>query len=308
MPASTLCTIAWHATRAGAVGVADLGVDPKLTKQAEFLRVALQVRCAETFFVARVPLWDHTKEERCVVDFPMSLPHEDFSSCFKASPESFRTDLASDLVLPRTYFEHVVYKEIGWKAVPIGYFSDGVPHTKKDGFIAFYWNSLISQERRLICSLRKSDMCQCGCRGFCSLGTVLNVISWSFNAMANGVFPSLDYEQKEFTDESRKEQGGKPLADGHAGALVEFRADLLEFVTACGFKRWSSNDHPCFLCHCNKENLFRFPASISASSWEDRDVASYHQHVERALMRRRIHTPEVLAELNRPLACTRLSQ
>ena len=126
--------------------------------------------------------------------------------------------------------------------------------------------------------------------------------------MANGVFPSLDYEQKELTDESRKEQGGKPLADGHAGALVEFRADLLEFVTACGFKRWSSNDHPCFLCHCNKENLFRFPASISASSWEDRDVASYHQHVERALMRRRIHTPEVLAELNRPLACTRLSQ
>eukprot|EP00969_Alexandrium_andersonii_P161011 7115508-Alexandrium_andersonii.AAC.1 len=62
-------------------------------------------------------------------------------------------------------------------AVPVGYFSDGAPHTKKDSFMAFYWSNVLTQKRHLITVLRKSDLCKCGCKGFCTTGGLLKAIA-----------------------------------------------------------------------------------------------------------------------------------
>jgi len=179
-----------------------------------------------------------------------------------------------------------------------GTFSDAVPHTKRDSFFAFYWSNILDGERILICALRKKDLCRCGCRGFCTLGQVMRVISWSFNCLATGKFPGQRHDQTPFEHGSaRQELAGKSLAGGLVGALVEMRADLLEIVGACGFKQWSNVDHPCFLCESSRAQLYEFPINMRAHQWVLRDASSYNHSVQQALMKREITTPAMLRTL-----------
>ena len=154
MTAASLCTIAWHATRAGAKGVDDLASPPDSTNHAEFLRSAINARQAKTFYFAKVPLWDQEKEERCLFPFPMALPHEEFARLYPSSPGDYDVMAVEQWDLPLTYMEHQVYMDKGSLAVPLGYFSDAVPHTNRDSFIAYYWSNTLTGERHLICSLR----------------------------------------------------------------------------------------------------------------------------------------------------------
>ena len=41
--------------------------------------------------------------------------------------------------------------------------------TKRDGVVGFFIYSLVTQRRHLRVAVRKSDLCRCGCRGWCSL-------------------------------------------------------------------------------------------------------------------------------------------
>ena len=122
LPAEDVCTMAWHATRAGGSGVADLAVDPKYRHQAEHLVKALQVRTPDCFYMVDLPLWDHEEEVRKVWPFPMSLPHEEFARGYAACPGDFDVEGADDLQLPPSYFDHPCYRDHGAAAVPIGYF------------------------------------------------------------------------------------------------------------------------------------------------------------------------------------------
>ena len=171
MTSEQVCTLGWHCTAAGAQGVADLALNPKYQRQAEHLRRAMDVRARETFYVARIPMWDHTEERRTFIEFPLDLPHEAFSRLHAQDPERFVLQPRHRPDLPPSFFAHDVYIANGDKTCPIGYFSDAVPHTKRDSFFAFYWNNMLEgvSKRHLICALRKADLCQCGCNGFCTI-------------------------------------------------------------------------------------------------------------------------------------------
>ena len=127
MTSEAVCTLSWHISRAGGSGVADLALNPKLTKQAEHLRKALEVKSKDSFYLARIPLWDKADEDRKYFDFPMYLPHEAFGKNFNRSPESFDPALNDESFLPRSYFTHELYLSKKGKACPIGYFSDAAP-------------------------------------------------------------------------------------------------------------------------------------------------------------------------------------
>lgn len=52
MPATGVAQLAWHATRAGATGVADIAFDPRIAHQhAELLARAINTRAAGTFLI-----------------------------------------------------------------------------------------------------------------------------------------------------------------------------------------------------------------------------------------------------------------
>ena len=300
MTSEAVCTLSWHISRAGGSGVADLALNPKLTKQAEHLRKALEVKSKDSFYLARIPLWDKADEDRKYFDFPMYLPHDAFGKNFNRSPESFDPALNDESFLPRSYFTHELYLSKKGKACPIGYFSDAVPHTNRDSFFSFYWSSIFSGERFLICSLRKQDLCQCGCRGFCTLSAVMRTIAWSFNQLAAGTYPEIRDDGLPFAAGSMGEWlAGSLIADGKCGALVELRADLLEIIGALGFAQsWSVKTSPCFLCEVAYEDLYDFPANMQHHDWPLRDAEVYDRKAKAAVIEVEVPSDDLLKKLD----------
>ena len=298
--AEAVCSEAWDSKIAGAVGVEDLALDPKSHHQADHLRNAIGARAASSFYRGKVPVWDHSTEERVVVDFPVNLAHEQFAHSYLLDPSSFDITTMPEAERPPTYMRHDVRKKNGDKAWPMGYFSDYVPHTKRDSFLVFYFSNLITGIRYLMCVLRKSDLCRCGCKGFCTLGAVLRIVAWSLNQVALGLHPSYNH-LNEPLDPDRFDLRGFELAEGHCGALCEARMDLEECCNAMGFQRWSTLERPCFCCDCTQEDLHNYPERVEASRWHRRDAITYNQDCRRAIMVRIVSTVETLRSLIREL-------
>ena len=307
LTARSLCTIAWHATRAGAKGIEDLALDPSSSNAAAHVRRAVGARAKSTFYWFDLPLWDHKEEERLLFSFPICLPHEEFASLYKLSPSDFHVEECEDVFdLPPQYYTHEVYQEHQHMACPIGYFSDAVPHTNRDSFFAYYWSNSLTGKRHLICSVRKKDVCQCGCKGHCTMGGLLRVIAWSFAVLARGEHPEVRHDGTPFAeDDHRLLLRGTPLAQGRVGALVEMRADLLEIVQACGFKTWQNIDSPCFACMTNRDALFSFPASMDSAddSWQDRTAASHQAAIMASIRKRMVNTEEEMVQLREAMSC-----
>eukprot|EP00969_Alexandrium_andersonii_P341444 15093046-Alexandrium_andersonii.AAC.1 len=82
MSAHTLCTIAYHSTRAGATNMEDLAIHPASTHQAERVRAVTGTVAKEALYTIKLPMWDHTQEKRYFSDFPVNLPHEQFARAY----------------------------------------------------------------------------------------------------------------------------------------------------------------------------------------------------------------------------------
>ncbi|CAK0831430.1 unnamed protein product [Prorocentrum cordatum] len=159
--------------------------------------------------------------------------------------------------------------------------------------------------RYLICVIRKSDLCRCGCRGFCTLGTILRVIAWAFNVLAVGLYLLLDHEGKPFEDLVRANKHRFTIAEGWVGALTELRADLLEIFERIGVTRFSNVLNPCFQCSVHKSKLFDFPVSMEACQWVPRDETVYNLMMHRALVKRTVVNR---AQLRRLMTCMHLDE
>eukprot|EP00959_Pyramimonas_sp_CCMP1952_P119072 2489678-Pyramimonas_sp.AAC.1 len=117
-----------------------------------------------------LPVWDSASQMRTSIKFPMFLPRESSYWSYKAHPEEFDMSGTVSTGLPAHCIDREVTRRIGNKSFPISYCSDGVPHAKKDSFLIFSWANMISGTRHVVANARKSDCCQCGCRGMCTIG------------------------------------------------------------------------------------------------------------------------------------------
>jgi hypothetical protein len=86
-----------------------------------------------------------------------------------------------------------------------------------------------------------------------TLKTLLEVLTWSINALASGLHPKADHTGKEFTKDYHKQRwlkAGKPLAGNKVGAWSEQRGDWSYLRLAYGFKRWwrTTGTGICHLC------------------------------------------------------------
>lgn len=251
--------------------------------------------------MAPVPMWDHDTQSRYLCSFPLYLPHEVFADEYVRDPSSFDFANFNMDKLPPNFFNHKVMVDHAPYVTPLGYYSDGVPFTRSDSFISYYMSNVLTGQRFMLCSLRKSDVCKCSCNGNCTYGTILRILAWSFNQIAEGVFPACDHLQRPFANERRAAKRGLPLAGQFRGALVEFRADLLEFVGAAGFKQWSNNTNPCWCCGSPKSHLYKFPTSMANCIWAPRDSAAYDCMVRNSTKRVHITDKRVLKLLLRQL-------
>ena len=138
-------------------------------------------------------LQDTTSSTCCSVhDIPVALPHEALHDELTGTPQVLE-DLQSlvDRDAMRQHTLHILWSAAhGAAVVPLAFYCDGAPFAKRDGFLAFWIQNLISGNRTLACVLRKSSLCQCGCRGYCTLFPLLEVLRWSIGVMGTGYFPT----------------------------------------------------------------------------------------------------------------------
>ena len=104
--------------------------------------------------------------------------------------------------LPPVYWEHPVVQEHGAEAVyPLAVYLDGIPFRKKNSVLAFVIINLITGTRFLAAVLRKSELCRCGCKGWCTLFTVWSYVRWNLEVLASKVFPTEPHAGLEWPEE-----------------------------------------------------------------------------------------------------------
>eukprot|EP00969_Alexandrium_andersonii_P167310 7396061-Alexandrium_andersonii.AAC.1 len=91
---------------------------------------------------------------------------------------------------------------------------DGVSFARADSVLGVWVYNVVTQLRHLAAVFRKSELCQCGCDGWCSLFPLFSWLHWSFCALAEGKYPRERHDQTPF---NAKEQTRAELAGTEVG-------------------------------------------------------------------------------------------
>lgn len=260
--AQQCCTLAHWASLAGAVGpCAEFALKPGNPSTGHYQRkldAYLRVDEDPAFYMLPVPQIDKADSAREVQDLETVPPHEALAAEVAADPGLLERALRagpSDWATNFTTHPAVVSAPPGVPVLPVAIYLDGVPFTALDGFLGIWIYNLITYKRHLVAVLRKSRMCDCGCRKWCSLYPVFLFLRWSFAALAAGLWPQQRHDGEPWRagDGGRAEKAGQPMV---RGAVVLVKGDWSEFCLTMGFPTWSTQRHPCLFCNCTRDTLY----------------------------------------------------
>ena len=158
---------------------------------------------------------------------------------------------------PPSYYTHpiVTSAAAGELVLPIALYVDGVPYSHTDGVVGFWIVDVLTSKRYLFAVLRKSILCRCGCRGWCSFHALFVFCNWTLTACATGVMPvdRHDYAAWGPMDSDRANASGELLAI--KCAMLWVKGDWAEFCTTFGLPTWQDGLRPCFECSTTLEGL-----------------------------------------------------
>ena len=255
LKANHLCIIMYHLREMGYKDAAPYAVKPdkahsgkyqeKLTKAFNFKEQEIDL------YPLDVPLRDPHTAEREVQKILVQAPHEALHREFLENPEMIQT--WQDKVEEHEnwvpiYENHPAIrgrsKEEKKHRIGLCLYMDGAEYTNKDGLILFTIRFCCSSKRHLVWAVRKNQMCDCSCGGWCSLSTLFQYIAWSLEALQEGLFPAKSWNGSSL-DSRRQKMAGSRL--GFIGVVVDILGDWKEFAHSWGFPNWGSH-FPCFLC------------------------------------------------------------
>ena len=298
-----LCSEAFLASRAGAVEIGDLGVDPDALgrNHARHLREILGLRDLKgSFYFVNVPVYDKRTASRVLRWIPVRLPHEIFLKVHASDPTSMDYKKQDpDEVMVSTYTGHPVVEDHGIaKTVPIGLYSDATPVYKSGSVLAGFCNITWQRKRHIMWLVLKKQMCQCGCNGRCTTDAIQSVINQSLNCLAAGVHMKQRFDGRPWREEDsqRAEKAGAPLP--FHGAVTEYRCDWPEHCDVTRLKRWSARC-PCPKCRCRSDNMHTQYGNCSTVQlpWDERRMDDYVDELTRQIITVRINSPDELNKL-----------
>ena len=268
LSAKQACCLAWWAGKAGCHGEAiNMGRRPDLQSGQYSRHFDKWAECSPRALNAyKVPLGRRVRHDATRVwqPLPMVPPHEALGEELSKSGEADAALRAAirNGTLPNRYLSHPgVRDHLDPEAPkqdlvhPFCLYLDGVKYSRHDtvlGVVAYF---LLTQQRHLIWCIRKSEVCNCGCRGTCSLRPMWEAIAWSCKAMLKGRHPTERHDRAPWgaEDASRAPVAGELL--GFKAMCLFLKADWSEFVCSCGFPSWGHNMSPCPFCNATKEQL-----------------------------------------------------
>lgn len=206
-----------------------------------------------------VPSYSSDAMSRATVCLTMIPPHEALADCIGGdgtSLEELRSAI-SGRELPECYYEHPVVQGSADPVWPISVFIDGVPYSQTDGVIGCWVCDELSGKRALVFGIRKKSLCECGCRGWCSIDAALRFLRWSLEACAAGRYPTARHDGHVWraSDKRRAACAGQPLPV--RTCVLYIKADWAEISTTMGFPSWNSSLRPCFYCNASGDSLYK---------------------------------------------------
>ena len=136
--------------------------------------------------------------------------------------------------------------------------------------------------------MRKSNLCSCGCVGWCSFFNLFSFVAWSLQALMDKVWPSRRHDGTPL-DSERAKRAGEDL--GFMVVITDILGDWKEFANSWGFPSWSSF-YPCFLCSCDRAGMRDVRRAV-----EMRRDSEYDDHCRKSEIWVPINTREQLDEI-----------
>ena len=264
LSAKQACVLAWWAAKAGACGLAQsLGYRPEAQSGHYSRHFDKVVGCKPSnkhFYNLDVVQYSRYSSGRVVEQMPVVPPHEALVEEFLARPT-----LAEDVrqavregELPTSYTSHpaVLTAPQGVPVFPLAMYLDAVPFSRRDSCLGIFVYNVFSGVRHLVAVFKKSELCQCGCRGWCSLYLVFLFTDWSLQSMARGKHPFRRHDGAAWRegDEARASQEGMDL--GVRAIVIWVKGDWAEYSSTLGLPSATHNTSPCPWCFCTKEDRF----------------------------------------------------
>ena len=288
MTATDVCTISFWATAAGATGkVNELASPPSATKHhSRHLKTILKMdKHVSQQMTLHLPGKSKHSPDRSLLMTSVLPPHEALYREIREHPEIFDqlAEKRANGELPRMYTQHGIAEASQHTAVPLVLYTDGVPTVKGDSALGFWVYNTLTYRRHLVCALRRSRLCQCSCRGWCTLFQVFAWLRWSFLSLAEGQFPFVRFDNRDWDaqDSWRSSMSGQAL--GFVGCVIALKGDWAEWSHTFGLTSWSSTRYPCPWCTCDKVGLSRFDRLVPGSfPWRLLSDEDYHEACSQA--------------------------
>ena len=132
-------------------------------------------------------------------------PHEMLAAEFAESSSAIDqlARATRDGLLPPLYHEHpwVQASTDNEPVHPIFLYMDGVSYSRFDTVLGVFVYFLLTGKRHLVASVRKAEYCSCGCKGWCTIQPLTEMLAWSLAAMGTGRFPCNRHDGKAWVDE-----------------------------------------------------------------------------------------------------------
>jgi hypothetical protein len=284
--AKMVCCIAWWASLAGVQGrVTSLALKPESASRNFSKHVDRCTRLADdagSLYELDMPGHSRFDVTHSVLTMPVTPAHELLHSEFVEVVGLAGTleRMKADNKLPPLYYDHPVvlnHRDESAPIFPLALYMDGVATTNKEAVLAVTIQNLCTGRRHLLGLFRKSRMCRCGCRTWCSLWSLMHWLHWQCSALEQGCFPSQRHDGSDWktSDELRRSFSGSAL--GFRGAICQVRGDWAEFSKTWGFASWQTNANPCLFCECTSDDMLSQLRSANALElpWTLRNMAGY---------------------------------
>ena len=303
MSARDVCVICHYGKAAGLRGTAaDLGHNPsaqsgKFQRHIDtILKTDITLRKQYTL---PLPGYDKYALARTELMVPVLPIHEVLWEDLENIPANVECEFLAEVEMGEwtdSYTHHpaVLAKEEGETIWPVALYSDGMPFQKRDGALAWYVYNMCTHTRHLVAVLRRSQVCRCGCLGWCSVYCILDWMRWCVTCLKNGSMPQSRHDASPWLpdDKERQIEAGRRRPKM---AVVQIKADWAELVHVMGLCQWNAVRHPCFACHANREEMRQVHNfSCMTSPYPERSAEEYetscsHCEILVTVADRRVH-------------------
>ncbi len=266
----------WWADKAGVVGesFSKYGLRPGLQTGKYARNVKDNIKVPKLHETVSLPCKQSPKHPQYEYDFKMAMVHETLWEEVKETPDLLERTAQHEF--PECYTSHpvTIACEAAGEPPPLALalYTDGVRYTSPlnsntDSTTGIWLVNVLTKKRHLVCDLRGTRMCACGCRGWCTMFVALRFVAWCLESLASGQRPDVRYDGQTPPPDHpiwiRREKHGHNLK--FRGAVCWLKGDWMDAHKTHGLPAVGSKNSPCPFCTCTSTDMHLHYDSLSLS-------------------------------------------